>query len=118
MTRPVDAHGTYASYRDAITGLSLPRVLLDGDRLDENIASVAGRLDAAKTIRVASKSIRCVWALCRILEYGPPYRGIMAYAAEEAAFLLDQGFEDILLGYPIVRRGGIERLCDALGAGH
>ncbi|CAF1120549.1 unnamed protein product [Rotaria sordida] len=52
------------------------------------------------TIRIASKSIRVPYLLNRILSSGLPYKGIMCYAVEEAEFLSNLGFDDLLIGYP------------------
>jgi len=54
-----------------------------------------------KQIRLASKSIRSVGVLRYILDFDPHFRGIMCFTADEAMFLADQGFTDLLIGYPI-----------------
>lgn len=95
----------YTTYRDAIEGLRLPLAFVDLDAFDANIAYVAATQKASgKTIRVASKSIRCIELLQRVFEIGgPAYRGILAFTVEEAAFLAKNGFDDIIVAYPSVQ---------------
>ena len=49
------------------------------------------------TIRIASKSVRVPSLLKRILSNGFPFKGLMCFAVEEAEFLCDMGFDDILI---------------------
>ena len=80
----------------------LPAVLVDLDAFDKNVSFVRDRLSLQPhlTVRIASKSIRVPYLLRRILSTGPPYRGLMCYAVEEAEFLAGQGFDDLLIAYP------------------
>ena len=107
---------TYSYYRDILRGQRMPCAFVDVDLLDENIAAIKARA-GSKTIRVASKSVRVPWALRRILDADPVYQGIMAYNAHEAVFLSEQGFDDILLGYPMWREGDIRAVCGELRKG-
>ena len=79
--------------------LSNPTLLLDMDALDQNCRSIAEKANG-KTIRIASKSIRSVPVLKRILHSSPVFKGVMCYSPDEAIFLANQGIEDILIGYP------------------
>jgi D-serine deaminase-like pyridoxal phosphate-dependent protein len=101
----------YSYYRRALAGRSLPCAFLDVDLLDENIAAIAARATHGRTLRVASKSVRCAWVLRRVFESSPVYRGIMAFHPREAAFLAGEGFDDILLGYPCWRDCDVEAVC-------
>lgn len=97
----------------------LPAALIDLDALDRNIArfqrAVAG---SGKSLRVASKSVRHVGLLRRILERGgDAFRGTMCFAAEEAAFLSDEGFDDLLVAYPSVQRAGLREVAARVRAG-
>ncbi len=108
---------TYSYYRDALRGQSLPAAFVDVELLDENIRAIAARVSHGKTLRVASKSVRCVWALRRVFEASPVYRGIMAFHPREAAFLASEGFDDILLGYPSVREVDVKAVCEWIAKG-
>ncbi|MCA9665012.1 MAG: alanine racemase [Myxococcales bacterium] len=92
----------YATLCAAIAGEALPAALVDLDAFDRNIERLLAPVRAAKkTLRVASKSVRCPDLLRRIAERGgEAVRGLMVYSAREAAFLAAQGFDDLLLAYP------------------
>ena len=47
-------------------------------------------------IRVASKSVRSIPVLRRILELDPGFEGVLAFTAPEALHLAAEGFEDIV----------------------
>lgn len=107
---------SYTYYKDALAGRSMPCAFVDVDLLDENIAALRERA-GSKTIRVASKSVRCPWVLKRILASDPAYQGIMSFTAREAAFLSGEGFDDILMGYPVWHEGDVQAVCDELRKG-
>jgi len=90
---------TYQTYRDLLGNEAMPFAFVDLDIFDENIRQIQRRA-AGKRVRVATKSIRCVPLLERILNAGAPFKGVMCYSAREAVFLAHQGFDDILIGYP------------------
>lgn len=107
----------YAYYKAVLAGRRLPAAFIDVDLLDRNIADIAARVSNGKTVRVATKSVRCAWALRRILDANPVFQGLMAYHPDEAAWLAEQGFDDILLGYPFYRDIEIETVCRQLKLG-
>lgn len=82
-----------------LSTISPPSLLLDLDAFDENCRQIASRA-SGKKIRIASKSIRSVPVLKRILESNPVYQGVMSFSPYEAIFLAEKGFDDILMGYP------------------
>ena len=61
---------TYQRIRQALRGRRLPAALVDIGAFDHNISYVAQTQTRGKTIRVASKSIRCVDLLRRVFEKG------------------------------------------------
>lgn len=67
--------------------------------LKKNIQDIANR---AKNIpiRIASKSIRCRWVLEFTLQQNSQYHGLMTYHPEETLWLAQNGFDNLLLGYP------------------
>lgn len=104
----------YQYYNQLFKNLQLPLAFCNVDLLDKNITDIATRTDGKnKTIRIASKSVRCTYVLKRILDTNPIYKGIMCYTGREALFLSSQGFDDLLLGYPIVNKQEIEDICKA-----
>ncbi len=111
-----DQPGTYSYYRDILQDVEMPFAFADLDLVDENIESITKRA-GDKWIRVASKSVRNVAVLQRILNHGAPFRGIMSFSGAEAVFLSQKGFDDMLLGYPIWQSSHIEAICEELKKG-
>ncbi|WP_256761146.1 amino acid deaminase/aldolase [Cohnella sp. WQ 127256] len=95
----------------------MPFAYLDLDLLDRNIRDIA-RAAGNKKVRVASKSIRSVEVLRHILRSDDTFQGVMCYTAAEAAYLANNGFKDLLLGYPTWEPKGIQTLVDLIGEGH
>jgi D-serine deaminase-like pyridoxal phosphate-dependent protein len=104
----------YPYYRDLIRDRRLPLALVDLDRFDANVACVAAtQQNSGKTIRVASKSIRCPALLQRVFAAGGSvFKGILAFSVEEATFLAGSGFDDILVAYPTVQPSDLELLVE------
>jgi D-serine deaminase-like pyridoxal phosphate-dependent protein len=108
----------YQYYNQLFRNLQLPIAFCNIDLLDKNIQDIANRADGKnKNIRIASKSVRCTYVLKRILDANPMYKGIMCYTGNEALFLLSQGFDDLLLGYPIANKQEITDVCKATKSG-
>lgn len=89
-----------------------PMLLLDLDALDDNCLQIARRA-SGKTIRIATKSVRSVEVLKRILDSSIVYQGLMSYSPEEAIFLSEKGFDDILLGYPCWEGTALRKIATA-----
>lgn len=107
---------SYAYYRQALLGRALPCAFVDLDLLDRNIRDVVSRANG-KRIRVASKSVRCVALLRRILAADPSLQGVMCFTAREAAYLASLGFDDLLIGYPCWRTADIAEVARATADG-
>lgn len=95
------ASGTpdYAYYQAVFAGHTMPFAYLDLDLLERNIRQVLARA-GGKRVRIASKSVRSVAVLRRILDAAPNIQGLMCFTAREAVYLAAQGFDDLLIGYP------------------
>lgn len=91
----------YDYYREALRGRTMPLAFVDLDLFDENVRAIARRA-GAKHLRIASKSIRCLPLMRRILASDPVYRGVMCYSAAEADWLAGRGEDDLLIAYPVV----------------
>jgi D-serine deaminase-like pyridoxal phosphate-dependent protein len=109
----------YFYYRDLFIGRRLPLAFVDLDRFDANVDYVADtQKHSGKTIRVASKSIRCPGLIRRVFDKGgPAFRGILAFTMEEGALLADQGFDDIIVAYPTVQRSDMDLMADIAARG-
>lgn len=99
----------WTRYESAFTGLDAPFAFVDLDGFWSNADSMLRRA-AGKPIRVASKSLRCRELLHRILERRDGYRGLMTFTLAESLWLSEQGFTDLLLGYPTIDTAGLARL--------
>ncbi|MGZ3715560.1 MAG: hypothetical protein ACXVA4_09090, partial [Ktedonobacterales bacterium] len=66
----------YDYYRRAFSGHRMPFAYVDLDLLDQNIREVVARV-SGKQVRLASKSIRSVAVLRRILAADTCFQGIM-----------------------------------------
>lgn len=106
----------YQYYKEVFRGRAMPFAFVDLDRFDRNMRDIAARA-AGMPIRVASKSIRCVALLRRILADTDHFWGIMCYSAREAAHLAAQGFDDLLVAYPVMSEMADPGVIAALRAG-
>lgn len=107
---------TYAYYRDIVKGKQFPLAYVDLDLFDANLTQLA-TMAQGKTIRIASKSVRVPALLQRILKHSSIYQGLMCYSPREAVFLAQQGFDDLLMGYPAWNELDILPIIDELKKG-
>ena len=113
---PEPAAYSYAYYRQALIGREMPCAFVDLDLLEQNVGQIAGRANG-KRIRVASKSVRCVALLRRILAADPSIQGVMCFTAREAVYLASLGFDDLLIGYPCFHTNDIAAVARATAEG-
>jgi D-serine deaminase-like pyridoxal phosphate-dependent protein len=92
--------------------ISLPALLLDIQAFDENCIQITEKANGKK-IRIATKSIRSVPVLQRILQSHSAFKGLMCFSPSEAIFLAEKGFDDILLGYPCWDREALIKIAKA-----
>jgi D-serine deaminase-like pyridoxal phosphate-dependent protein len=98
----------YARLEAALADVEPPFAVLDLDALRANAADLARRA-GGKPVRVASKSVRCRAVLREVLG-GAAFRGLMTFSLRESLWLGEDGFADLLLGYPTVDRAALSRL--------
>lgn len=111
---------TYDTWRRLLAGVPLPAAVVDLDAFDRNVARVSAILRAsgqAHTLRLATKSLRVPALIARVLAAGPPYAGLMCFAAAEAEFLARQGHDDLLIAYPTVQESDLAALARLHGEG-
>jgi len=89
----------YAYYKSVFGSHPMPFAFLDLDLFQHNIRQVVARAQG-KRVRLASKSLRSISVIRRIMAADPCFQGIMCYTAQEATYLASLGFEDLLIGYP------------------
>lgn len=107
---------TYPYYKTAFEGQEKPFAYVDLDYFDQNMNDILKRANQKK-IRIASKSIRCVALLRRILDYNEQYQGLMCFTAKEAVWLSKQGFDDLLVAYPTFQVKHIEAVAEEVRKG-
>jgi D-serine deaminase-like pyridoxal phosphate-dependent protein len=104
----------YGFYRDALSDRDMPLGFVDLDAIEENAEDIADSAEAeGKTVRVVTKSLRSVDVIRRMLEMSEVFEGLMAFRADEAAFLSEKGFDDILVAYPVWNENEIKEACEA-----
>jgi D-serine deaminase-like pyridoxal phosphate-dependent protein len=94
----------------------MPFAYLDLDLLEANIRQVVAA-SAGKRVRIASKSVRSVEVLRRILAADHHFQGLMCFTAREALYLAGQGFVDLLIGYPTWDASDIDAVAEATAGG-
>jgi D-serine deaminase-like pyridoxal phosphate-dependent protein len=102
----VNREALKARYDSLFAAMAPPFAFVDLDAMRRNAASMLAQASGLP-IRVASKSVRSVGVLRRILELDPGFRGVLAFTAPEAIHLAGEGFQNLVVGYPTVDRGAI-----------
>lgn len=92
----------------ATAELEPPLVAVDLAAFRANTADLVRRA-RGKSVRVASKSVRCLAVLREVLAT-PGFSGVLAYTLAEALWLA-QEHDDVMLGYPTADRAAVRRLC-------
>jgi D-serine deaminase-like pyridoxal phosphate-dependent protein len=108
---------TYARYRRALAGRTLPQAVVDLDRFDANAHAVLARA-GDRPVRVASKSVRCVGLLRRLRDLSPRFATLLCFTADEALHLAAAGFDDLVVAYPTVDPAHLRAVAGAVAEGH
>ncbi|MBT8374800.1 MAG: hypothetical protein KJN80_07810, partial [Deltaproteobacteria bacterium] len=95
----------YEKYKNLFTGYRFPLAFVDLDQFDENMVYVAALMEqTGKTIRIASKSIRCLELIKRIFEQGGnAYRGVLFFTLVDAVFLIYNVIDDIFVAFVFIK---------------
>ncbi len=96
--------------------LEHPYAWLDLNALDANIEFV-NRACKTKPVRIATKSIRSVDVLKYIERNLANCSGYMTYTAAETLYLIDNGFNHFLVGYPVMEKESVRKLLLAVKEG-
>jgi len=100
---------THERYERVFAEVEAPFAFVDLDAMWGNAESMLER-SQGKSVRVASKSIRCRALMEAILGRDERFQGLMTYTLPETLWLAEQGFEDLLLAYPTADVGALEEL--------
>lgn len=107
---------TYQTYKQTFKNKSFPLAYIDMDLLDENINAILKRAERGN-IRIASKSVRSVEILRYLFSKSDRFKGIMTFTATESIMLTENGFDDILLGYPCADERSIRNIATVISQG-
>lgn len=92
-----------------IRDLETPAILIDLDILDRNLRATAELArEAGVKLRPHFKTHKSVWIAQKQMEYGA--HGITVAKLGEAEVLVEAGFTDILIAFPIVGKQKLDRL--------
>jgi D-serine deaminase-like pyridoxal phosphate-dependent protein len=118
LKSPASTVFTWDQIRAALAGQSLPLGLVDLDAFDANVDTLLRVTAPRSTLRVATKSLRVPALIRRVVERGGArVRGLMPFHAREAALLVEQGFDDLLMGYPVATRADADVLAGLASRG-
>lgn len=106
----------YTYYNDVLQNEAKPTLFLELEAFRANLKAVANSAKG-KRVRVASKSIRSVEALRYIFNYSSVFQGVMCFTGEEALYLHEQGFDDLLIAYPIWNEKTLKAICEKVTKG-
>jgi D-serine deaminase-like pyridoxal phosphate-dependent protein len=106
-----DREALYARYEAIFDSITPPFAFVDLEALRANARFMLDQA-AGKPIRIASKSVRAVAVLQRILELDPGFQGILSFTLPESLFLARQGFENIVVAYPTADRVALAELVE------
>lgn len=106
----------YEYYRSLLKGRQMPLAYVDLDLFDQNVKSIVPKA-GSKKIRIASKSVRVPELVKRVLDLSDVYQGLMCYSPREMVYLSQQGFDDLLMGYPIWNEADILPICEEVKKG-
>lgn len=109
MLLPQTFKMNYENLKAAFKDCTHPLLFVDEKALNSNIQWVLNQTKNKK-IRIATKSVRSVEILKKILAASPRFQGLMTYTLEESLWLTQLGFKDILIGYPTVDVPSLEQL--------
>ncbi|MFT4681730.1 MAG: D-serine deaminase-like pyridoxal phosphate-dependent protein, partial [Flavobacteriales bacterium] len=106
----------YAYYKALLKGRQMPLAYVDLDLFDQNVKSIVLKA-GSKKIRIATKSVRVPELIKRILDSSDVYQGLMCYSPREMVYWSQQGFDDLLMGYPIWNEADILPICEEVKKG-
>lgn len=98
-----------ARYERALADVEPPFAFVDLDALGANARAMLAQAGGLP-IRVASKSVRSLPVLRRIMALDERFRGVLSFTLPEALDLAAEGFGDVFVGYPTADRGALARL--------
>lgn len=99
----------YQHYLESLGNISSPALFLDLEAFEKNIQWIIQNSNK-KNIRISTKSIRSVEILKRLLKSSDVFQGLMTFTLKESLWLRNQGFKNILLGFPTTDKDALKEL--------
>lgn len=95
----------YEFFRRLLKKERLPATIINMDALDHNLEKILKMVkESGKPLRLATKSIRVPGIIEYVKEcFQGHFEGLMCLTVEEALFLSELGFKDLLIAYPSVQ---------------
>ncbi len=106
----------YRYYCEVFKGRPMPFAFVDLDCFDRNADTVLKRA-GDMPVCIASKSVRCAALLKRLQARASQFHSILAYSAREAVYLCNQGFDNIIVAYPVWGEAAVSQVVDVIRAG-
>ena len=105
----------WQDYHPLFRSAQKPFAFVDLDAFDANLQHLMAR-SGGLPVRVATKSVSCVDLMRRIAEQAAISRW-MCFSAAEAVWLSEQGFDNLLVAYPILQPDDVRAVCRRIKAG-
>ena len=107
---PQPRTGDLARFDRATAALDPPFAIVDLGAFDHNSTDLRRRA-RGKPLRLASKSVRCRSLQERVLACDG-FEGTLSFTLLEALWLVEHGFDDIVVAYPTADRDALKRLAE------
>ncbi|MFJ8260889.1 alanine racemase [Rummeliibacillus sp. NPDC094406] len=105
------------SFEKAFENVERPFAWVDMNALDANIRFINHHVKE-KNVRIATKSIRSIPLLRYLNEKLSNVSGLMTFTASETCYLLENGFDHLLLGYPVLEEKSVLELYKYIKKGY
>ncbi|MES2139103.1 MAG: amino acid deaminase/aldolase [Bacteroidota bacterium] len=106
----------YNYYKEIFKDTPMPYAFVDMELFNKNTEDIIKRA-GDKKIRIASKSIRSLDLIKKILSSNSIFQGVMCYHPLEAIYLSENGLDDLLIAYPIFNKQHISAICKEIKKG-
>lgn len=111
-----DFSRNYNYYKEIFKDTQMPFAFVDMELFNKNSEDIIKR-SGNKKIRIATKSIRSLDLIKKILSSNSIFQGLMCYHPLEAIYLSENGLDDLLLAYPIYNQQHISAICKEIKKG-
>lgn len=100
---------SHAEMEEIFSDVEAPFAFVDMDAMWSNSDALLARA-GEKSVRVATKSLRCRPLIEQVLARDQRFRGLMTFTLPETLWLAERGMENLLLAYPTTSREALAEL--------